>query len=712
MERPSPTVGMFSEYPLWLPPSPPQGGRRLGHVGQSPFDVAEAARRSGHSPSPLWGGLGRGILLHSLSVRGKDPLWLPPSPPQGGRRLGHGGQSACDVADAACRSGHSPSPLWGGLGRGFRDIAHALLRTLWALFALLFLPSLALAHAQLVSSDPSDGAVVASAPAALTLTFNEPVSPITIKLARPDGSVSLIDTIRNDGSAITITPPPALPNGSYALSYRVISEDGHPIGGTLGFSIGAPSASGSTIPTEATPQASRLLILVQRVALYLGLFLGVGGVFALNWFSRDGREGVVMIRAFLGLGLVAAVAGVGLQGLDMLAVSPPALESAAPWRQGLTATYAATLALAAIAMLTALAALTRCGRWASVLSLLALAMTGLAVAASGHASAAEPQWLMRSAVFVHAICVAVWIGALLPLTLALKRGGEAGAAMLERFSRRILPVVALLLISGIALAVVQVRKVEALVTTQYGTVLSIKIALLVALFAVAAVNRAFLTWPALDGVKDPLWPAGHLPHKGGDDSRDLPAQSRGGIWAQRAAHVAPLQEMQAQRPPSLPLVGSLEQGSSTTVGRSLRISILLEVLIVLAILITVANWRFTPPPRAMQLAARQAVATEFMSDKAMVELSIFPATTGPVTITVSPMAHGTSDLTVKELSVIVSNPAAGIEPIRKKAEMNGDGDYVVEGLRLPLPGRWHIRVEILVSDFEMTAPEGDVTIGP
>ncbi|MET3613292.1 copper transport protein [Rhizobium aquaticum] len=557
------------------------------------------------------------------------------------------------------------------MGWGLGSLPRTLFRTIWALVALILLPNLALAHAQLLSSDPNDGAVLASAPAAVTLTFNEPVSPITIKLARPDGSVSLIDTIRSDGSAITITLPPALANGSYALSYRVISEDGHPIGGTLGFSIGAPSAGGSAIAADTTPQASRLLILAQRVALYLGLFLGVGGVFALNWFGRDGRESVLMIRAFLGLGLVAAVTGIGLQGLDMLAVSPTALESAAPWRQGLTATYAATLALAAIAMLTALASLTRRGRWAAVPSLLALVMTGLAVAASGHASAAEPQWLMRSAVFVHAICVAVWIGALLPLTLALKRGGAAGAAMLQRFSRRILPVVTLLLISGIALAVVQVRKVEALVTTQYGTVLSIKIALLVALFAAAAVNRAFLTKPALDGVKDPLW-----------------------------------------LPPSPPQGGSVGDGSSTTVGRSLRISILLEILIVFAILITVANWRFTPPPRALQLAARQAVATELMSDKAMVELSIFPAAPGPVTVTVTPMAHGTGDLTVKELSVIVSNPGAGIEPIRKKAEFNGDGEYVVEGLRLPLPGRWHIRVEILISDFEMTAPEGEMTISP
>ncbi len=549
----------------------------------------------------------------------------------------------------------SPFPLRGGLGRGLADISRSLLQTIWALLALLFLPGLALAHAQLVSSDPTDGGVVATGPASLSLTFNEPVAPIAIKLAQPDGSVSLIESVKADGSVLAITPPTELRNGSYALSYRVMSEDGHPVGGTVSFSIGAPSAGAVPVTADATPQASRLLILTQRFLLYLGLFPGVGGVFALRWFGRQARDGQVAIRALLGLGIVAAASGVGLQGLDMLAVSPSALASAAPWRQGLTATYAVTLALAALAMLFALASLPMRGRWGAAMSLLALIISGLAVAASGHASAAEPPWLMRSAVFAHAICVAVWVGALFPLMLALKRGGETGARMLKRFSGSILPVVALLLISGVALAVVQVRKVEALWETDYGVVLLVKLGLLVALFAAAAVNRAFLTTPA---------------------------------------------------------VNSTSAAGPVTGSKALRLSILFEILLVIAILATVANWRFTVPPRALQLAARQAVAVELMSDKAMAEVSLFPASPGPVTVTVTPMAHGAGELSVKELSVVLSNPQAGIEPIRRKAEMNGDGDYVVEGLRLPLPGRWHLRIEILVSDFEMTAPEGDVTINP
>lgn len=549
--------------------------------------------------------------------------------------------------------GHSPSPLRGGLGWGLFNLTHTLLRTLGVVLGVLLLPTLALAHAQLVSSAPADGAVVATAPSSLTLTFNEPVSPITVKLARPDGEVTLIEAVKIDGAGLAVTPPAGLANGTYALSYRVISEDGHPVGGTVMFSIGAASAGAVPVTGDATPRASRLLILAQRVALYLGLFLGVGGVFALHWFGRQARDGIGAIRGLLALGLLSAGLGIGLQGLDMLAVSPSALLRAAPWLQGVTATYALTLALSAVAMAVALCATRTTGPLAKGFALLALLLTGLAVAASGHASAAAPQGLMRPAVFLHAVCVAIWIGALLPLLLALRRGQAEGAAMLARFSRHILPVVALLLATGVVLAGVQVRQVEALWTTAYGVVLVVKLALLVALFAAAAVNRALLTAPA---------------------------------------------------------VNALEAGEART--SPLFFSIILEILLVLAILVTVANWRFTIPPRALQLAARQAVATELMSDRAMVEVRIFPASAGPVTVTLAPMAHGTADLTVKEISVTLANPAAGIEPIRRKAQMNDDGDYVVEGLRLPVPGRWHIRVEILISDFEMTAPEGEITIGP
>jgi copper transport protein len=41
---------------------------------------------------------------------------------------------------------------------------------------------------------------------------------------------------------------------------------------------------------------------------------------------------------------------------------------------------------------------------------MALLGVGFALALSGHASNAAPQWLTRPSVFVHVVCVTFWVG--------------------------------------------------------------------------------------------------------------------------------------------------------------------------------------------------------------------------------------------------------------------------------------------------------------
>jgi copper transport protein len=116
---------------------------------------------------------------------------------------------------------------------------------------------------------------------------------------------------------------------------------------------------------------------------------------------------------------------------------------------------------------------------------------------TGHASAAPPQWLTRPA----ASCTpSAWrcdrrAGAARFLLLSAPRAVLA----LRRFSRLIPFVVWPLVASGLVLAVVQLGAPGALVTTGYGVVLLAKGALLVVDFALAAVNRMWLTQPALAG---------------------------------------------------------------------------------------------------------------------------------------------------------------------------------------------------------------------
>ena len=111
----------------------------------------------------------------------------------------------------------------------------------------------------------------------------------------------------------------------------------------------------------------------------------------------------------------------------------------------------------------------------ALLAALALVGVGTAFAVSGHAASAAPQLLTRPAVFLHGVSVAFWVGALIPLMAAM-RDTENHVEELQRFSRVIPGFVAVLVVSGLCLSVIQLGTFDALWTTDYGLVLLGKLA--------------------------------------------------------------------------------------------------------------------------------------------------------------------------------------------------------------------------------------------
>src|SRR5437868_5010118 len=130
------------------------------------------------------------------------------------------------------------------------------------------------AHAALISVEPASGSILASAPKAVELRFNEAVTPGAIQLIDGAGRARDDARVETSGESISVAMPPDLPQGTAVLSYRVISQDGHPIAGSVIFSVGAPTAAQSPVNTDGRLNA---LIWLSRIGLYLGLFVGVGG---------------------------------------------------------------------------------------------------------------------------------------------------------------------------------------------------------------------------------------------------------------------------------------------------------------------------------------------------------------------------------------------------------------------------------------------------
>ena len=112
--------------------------------------------------------------------------------------------------------------------------------------ALLLLPLLfaslpAAAHSELRRSVPAAGAVLMQAPEQMELHFNERVQLTALRLFR-DGSEEISLPRRAIRSATTeiIALPPLTP-GAYRAEWRIISADGHPVGGVIPFRIEAPN---------------------------------------------------------------------------------------------------------------------------------------------------------------------------------------------------------------------------------------------------------------------------------------------------------------------------------------------------------------------------------------------------------------------------------------------------------------------------------------
>ncbi|MBA5775906.1 copper resistance protein CopC/CopD [Stappia sp. F7233] len=507
----------------------------------------------------------------------------------------------------------------------------------------------ALAHAQLIASQPASGAVVKAAPETLRLTFNEPVSLLGLKWFAPNGREEAVGEPGFDAESLILPVPENAGEGTHLVSYRVTSLDGHVIGGTLAFSIGKASAAPvAGDPADAGASAARLAA-AARFLLTLTLTIAAGGAafFAFPARNIDGLDAPRRFaRVFAFFGLFAAPLALGVQGLDLLGLPPGGLLTAAPYQAASAGPFFWTASFSFTACLLAIEAL--CRRSARLAGFGAWIFAALSFAMFGHAASASPQALMRPAVTLHAAAFLFWLGSLPPLLYAAGRRLPDLARLLKNFSSWAVPLVGLLTATGIAIAFIQVEAPGYLLSTDYGLILGGKIGLFALLLGLAGLNRLILS----------------------------------------------------------PDIGKGE-GSA---ARRLAGSVKLEIVLAAVVLVAASSFRLTPPPRAIAAADRAGASAHLHQERAAANVVARPGRRGENRLTLDIFGADGAPLAAKEVSLALSRGDLGLEPIKVKATADGKGAWVSDPVPLTLAGDWSVNLNILVSDFEETSLAGSISI--
>lgn len=529
------------------------------------------------------------------------------------------------------------------------------------------------AHATVVSTDPADGVVLSTAPDHVSITYDEAVELQSgaLRVFAPDGSRADSGSATHVGTqsnSATVSLHSGLENGTYTVSWRVVSADSHPVHGAFTFSIGDASTPAGAAVTAASGGSTTVGVLfgAARWTAYLGFALLAGSAALLLAFApklaRDQRARRVLAGGWFALllGTIAALllqgpygAGLGLgRAFDadvIRATLHTRLGQALAWRLVLLGVAGLLVSWIAARLATADAKTRQVAGIGGIGLATALAATW---AAADHSGTGRQVALALPADILHLLAMAAWIGGLAMLTAVVLRSTELSdgerTTAVNRFSTLAFCCVAVLAATGVYEGWRQVGTLSALTGTSYGRILLVKVSCFAAVIA--------LGWYA---------------------RRELAARAAARAAAGTAA------------------------GTPASAGpadlRTLRRSVAAEFGIALAILAVTALLVESQPAREATAAPVNASVpfdTGSAGGSGTVNVIVDPAKVGPDTIHVYILGANGQQEAVPEVDMALSLPARQLGPLTVKLDNTGPGHYTGSNATIPFAGAWQVIVTV------------------
>lgn len=486
------------------------------------------------------------------------------------------------------------------------------------------------AHAVLSVASPAIAQRLEAAPDEVRITFTEP----------PDLAGSSIAVLSSAGASVgrgpvKIRPGAAndlvvrlgpLADGVYTVTWRVLSRiDGHVTGGAYAFGVRADPTAVSVTP-QANAQPVPPLGVASRWLMYMGTFLLIG-VGVLGLLAREQNPP----RAMAGAGVVLTL--LGIAGLALAQRSDAGLA----WGDLLGSSIGASTLRRALPLVVAVVVARAIKARRPRAVALAAGAIGVIAAHSfyGHAGAFSPAAPVVIIQSLHVTAAAAWIGGLIAVLGVFRRlEGADRTSLVRRYSR--LALVLFIVVAGLGSlrAIGEVGSFGALTSTGFGRIVLFKIAAILTLGAMGAINRY----------------------------RSIPRLG--------------------ERPETLRAVG--------------RAEVILAAVVLLAtgLMTSLAPPRTTPVADASTQAPR-ATATDF-GRTVTVRLVASPGGTGPnrydVRLT-DPASGDTRDADSVSLRFRYGGPSL-IEPATLLLARAGVGRFTASSSAMALPGPWHITATV------------------
>lgn len=544
----------------------------------------------------------------------------------------------------------------------------------------------ALAHATVVSSTPADSSRLEAVPSTVTVTFSEQVSAQAGFLKVVDGKGNQVSqgTATSTGRDVSVPMRSGLGEGSYIVSYRIVSADSHPISGAFAFVVGdgpLVAASGSVVGGSTDPVVNTVFTMARWVS-FAGIVVFGGLAFlVLCWpAGRTDPRARRIVWAGWTAAAAGAVLGLLLEGPYAAGTGLADTVDLSLLQTTLGTTYGRMLC-GRLVLLGALAVLTvRMLREPEDVPEKArardedlAAICGLGVLATyggvGHAAAGSTPTLALLSDTTHLAAASLWLGGLVLLAACLLPGRRTAdlAEALPRFSRLALGAVTVLVGTGLYQAWREVWPVPALWSTGYGQLLIAKVAVVALIVAVAwlsrgAVRRRYVT---------PVVHALSVAADADEDAAGTPDED-----------------------------GRLQQRLRRSVG--IEVALAAVVLALTSVLVS------TAPARATYVAP--VTSTVRLASGGSAQVEVTPAKVGANTIRVTVLTAQGAKADASQVTATLALPAEQIGPLPVTLTRSAPGEYGTESASLPRSGTWELVVRVQMSEFDRDVAQVDVQV--